>query len=242
VRRWVTQTARKCAYHVSVSEYVRQSVEQLAGVRQNFVVIPNGVDGSMFTTSVNGHGRMPGQILFVGAVRPVKGVDILLKSMRLLADRGVSTQVVLVGEAYYGAYRQEEIRLKQMVSDLGLEHRVQFVGKKAPHELVGYMQQCAALVLPSRAESFGMVLVEALACGTPVVTTRCGGPEEIVNEHVGVLVPPEDPEALASGIEHVLEHNADYHPARLRAHALENFGLDSVGRRLEDLYQKALNR
>jgi teichuronic acid biosynthesis glycosyltransferase TuaC len=242
VRRWATRAARQCVYHVSVSEFVRQSVEQVTGARQNLVVIPNGVDGSMFTTSLNGHGRVPGQILFAGAVRPIKGVDILLKSMRLLADRGIGAKLVLVGEAYYRAYRQEEARLQQMVSDLGLRDRVRFVGKKTPSELVSYMQESVTLVLPSRAESFGMVLVEALACGTPVVATRCGGPEEIVNEQVGVLVPPEDPEALARGIEHVLEHGADYDPTRLRAHALENFGLDSVGRRLEDLYQKALDR
>jgi glycosyltransferase involved in cell wall biosynthesis len=82
-----------------------------------------------------------------------------------------------------------------------------------------------------------MVLVEALACGTPVVSTGCGGPEDIVNDRVGVLVPPENPQALARGIEHVLDHQADYDKALLLAHALENFGLESVGRRLEKVYR-----
>ena len=240
VRRRMIRAACHCTYHVSVSESVRRSVEQVTGVRRNSVVIPNGVDGSIFTRSVNGRRATPGQILFAGAVRPIKGVDVLLKALRLLVDRGADAKLVLVGEAYYGAYRQEEIRLGQMVSSLDLNDRVRFVGKQTPRELVVHMQESAVLVLPSRAESFGVVLVEALACGTPVVATRCGGPEEIVNEQVGVLVPPEDPEALAQGIRHVLDHRTDYDPARLRAHALENFGLDSVGRRIEDLYNRAL--
>ena len=104
------------------------------------------------------------------------------------------------------------------------------------------MQQSAALILPSRAESLGMVLVEALACGTPVVATRCGGPEDIVNEQVGILVPPEDPQALANGIEHVLDRQAAYDPVKLRTHALENFGLQSVGDRLADVYEEAVRQ
>jgi glycosyltransferase involved in cell wall biosynthesis len=240
VRRYSTWAAAHSVYVIAISESVRTSIERYTGKRNNLVVIPDGVDGSIFTTSSNGRRRIRNRLVFVGAVRPVKGVDVLLKAVRLLADKAREVDVVLVGEAYYGPYRQEELRLQRMVTELKLEDRVRFAGKQPLAELVRCMQESAVLVLPSRAESFGMVLVEALACGTPVVATRCGGPEDIVNEQVGVLVPPEDPEALARGIEYVLEHRADYDPARLRAHALENFGLDSIARRLEDLYNRAL--
>ena len=84
------------------------------------------------------------------------------------------------------------------------------------------------------------MLVEALACGTPVVATRCGGPEDIVKEGVGVLVSPEDPETLARGIEHVLDRRAAYDPAALRAYALEQFGSRPVSLRMASLYQEAI--
>jgi teichuronic acid biosynthesis glycosyltransferase TuaC len=238
VRQRAAQAVQQCSFHVSVSESVRKSVEKYVGKRENLVVIPNAVDGSVFNFSP-GRRRVENRILFVGAVRPIKGVDVLLKAMRLLADKGRDANLVVVGEAFYEAYRREEGRLRQMVKDLQLEERVQFIGKKAPAELSDYIQESSVLVLPSRAESFGMVLVEALACGTPVVATRCGGPEDIVSEKVGVLAPPEDPHALARAIEHVLDRRADYDPAELRTHALENFGLESVGRRLAQLYQEA---
>jgi len=160
--------------------------------------------------------------------------------MKLLADRGRELKLVLVGESFYASYRREYERLRQMAADLGLGARVEFAGKKLGAELVRYMQDSALLVLPSRRESLGTVLVEALACGTPVVATRCGGPEDIVNDQVGVLVPPEDPEALARGIEHLLERRASYDPNRLRAYALENFGVEAVARQLASLYREAL--
>jgi glycosyltransferase involved in cell wall biosynthesis len=240
VRERAIWAARQSACHMAVSRSVRSTIESFAGKLENLVVIPDGVDGSEFSLPANQNRRVPDQIVFVGAVRPVKGVDVLLEAVRVLADRGRRLSLVLVGEAYFGTYRQEELRLKQMVSELRLGDCVRFVGKQPLPELVRYMRQSAALVLPSRAESLGMVLVEALACGTPVVATRCGGPEDIVNDRVGVLVPPEDPAALADGIEHVLDHH--YDPAILRAHALENFGLEYVGQRLSKVYQDAVVR
>jgi glycosyltransferase involved in cell wall biosynthesis len=119
---------------------------------------------------------------------------------------------------------------------------VQFVGKKLPPELTRYMQESAVLVLPSRAESLGLVLVESLACGTPVVATRCGGPEDIVDDQVGVLVAPEDPEALARGIEQVIDQRDRYDPALLRRRALERFGIEVVGRRLRDVYENVIGQ
>jgi glycosyltransferase involved in cell wall biosynthesis len=240
VRQRAAWAVKNCASHMSVSASVLRSVEECIGKRANLRVLPNAVDGSVFALPNSGTKRIADRILFVGAVRPVKGADILLKSLEILRDRRRRVSLDIVGEPFFQRYRREDGRLRRMASDLGLEDRVTFVGKKAPAELVPYIQRSAALVLPSRIESFGVVLVEALACGTPVVSTRCGGPEDIVNEHVGVLVPPENPEALARGIEHVLDHQADYDPAELRAHALENFGLESVGRRLQKVYQDAV--
>ena len=103
------------------------------------------------------------------------------------------------------------------------------------------MAESAVVVLPSRAESFGAVLVEALACGTPVVATRCGGPEDIVQDGVGELVPVEDSVALADALSRVL---AD--PGHVRSDALcaalrvERFGWDTIVDRVHDVYRDAV--
>jgi teichuronic acid biosynthesis glycosyltransferase TuaC len=85
------------------------------------------------------------------------------------------------------------------------------------------------------------VLIEAMACGTPVVATRCGGPEEVVTPTVGVLVPPEDPPALAEGLIEVLEHGDRYNPQVLRAYALRRYGMPTVSAQLQAIYNAVLD-
>jgi teichuronic acid biosynthesis glycosyltransferase TuaC len=234
------QAVRGCKRFIVVSEFARSTVERHAGKIEDAVVIPDSVDGSVFCLPPNGQERIPDQILFAGLLRPVKGVDILLRALRILADRGCMVKLVLATAAVFASHRREEQRLRTMARELNIEDRVRFAGKQSHPELAGLMQQSAALVLPSRSESLGMVLVEALACGTPVVATRCGGPEEILNERVGVLAPREDPEALAGAIESVLSRRMSYDAAGLRAYALEKFGAEQVGRRLMRVYEEAL--
>lgn len=241
VRGESLKAVEECSFHIAVSGSVRESVALVVGATDKLRVIPVGVDGTVFTKCEDGFQPHPNQILFVGAIRPVKGVDVLLRAIRLLADSGRNVTLAVVGESYFRSYQREYDRLQQLVDDLQLRSRVNFVGKRRPPELVHCIQESAVLVLPSRAESFGMVLVEALACGRPVVATRCGGPEDIVSEEVGVLVPPGDPAALAAGITQVLDRRSEYDPAKLRAYALERFGLESVGKRLQGLYAEALS-
>jgi teichuronic acid biosynthesis glycosyltransferase TuaC len=240
VRRQAVWAARRCAFHVAISSAVRASIEHHTGPSARLRVIPDAVDDSVFVLPANGARRIDGQLLFVGAIRRVKGVDVLLRSLRLLADRGRDVSLRLVGEGHFERYARDQEHVRSLTTELGLEDRVEFVGRKPLAELVGELQQSAALVLPSRAESLGMVLVEALACGTPVVATRCGGPEDIVDESVGTLVPPEDPVALAGGIERVLDREPEFERASLREHVLCRFGLDSVIGRYADLYEEAL--
>jgi glycosyltransferase involved in cell wall biosynthesis len=242
VRRLSLRAISESTFPIAISRSVRDSITYYTGELPNLHIIPDGVDGSIFRRRPDGLQLSPDQVLFVGVTRPLKGVDILLKAMRLLVDRGSPAKLLLVGGSFYAAYRQEHDRLVQMAQDLGLTDHVHFGGEKPLPELVRHMQESALLVLPSRIESFGAVLVEALACGTPVVATRCGGPEDIVTDEVGVLVPPENPEALAAAIEQVLQQRAHYDPAKLRAYALERFSWDRIARDVVQLYQQAILR
>lgn len=240
VRRQAVWAAQHCAFHVAISRALRQSIVKYSGDSARLRVIPDGVDGLVFRLPPTGHAFTPSQVLFVGNIRHVKGVDILLRAIALLAVRRPEVRLVLVGESFYASYRAEYERMKQLAAELGINDRVEFAGGKTDEEVVRCMQECAVLVLPSRRESLGMVLAEALCCGTPVVSTRSGGPEDIVTSDVGILVPPDDPAALADGILQVLERRPSYEPRLLRESALARFGLDSVQHRVAALYDEAL--
>jgi glycosyltransferase involved in cell wall biosynthesis len=240
VRRQAVWAARQASFQIAISRSVKESIEHVTGRLEHLEIIPDAVDGRAFTLPPNGGARVRDRILFVGAVRPVKGLDVLIEAVSDLRRQGREVELDVIGEGHFEVYRREQARLQQLTVELGLGESVRFLGRKPLPELVSAMQQASALVLPSRAESLGMVLVEALACGTPVVATRCGGPEDIVTDGVGVLVPPENPSALADGILSVLDHPDRYESARLREHALARFGADVVAERILDLYRRAL--
>jgi glycosyltransferase involved in cell wall biosynthesis len=243
VRRQAVWAAQTCAFHLPVSRSVRKTIVHFTGESDRLRVVPVGVDGSVFTPLPDGRHPKPHQIVYVGRLHFKKGVDVLLNVMRQLIERRPQVRLVLVGgDLYYRHYRLQEEQLRRMAQDLGLQNHVEFVGMKPPHEVAQYVRESALLVLPSRSESFGATLVEALACGVPVVATRCGGPEDIVNDEVGVLVPKEDPDALVAGLEAVLDRRGEYAADKLRAYALENFSWERVAQQTVHLYRAAVQR
>lgn len=233
--------AKGSASLIAVSNYVRDTIIHFTGQPEKVRVIPIGVDGSIFTPHKGNNKVNKGQILYVGFINFNKGIDILLKAFCHILKRSPYAKLVMVGGSFYNDTMKQEERLRQMAKDLGLNNYVEFAGIKSPTEVAKYMRESTMLVLPSRAESFGAVLVEALACGTPVVATRCGGPEEIVNDKVGILVPREDDNALALAIEQILDHRHNYDPVQLRAYALKRFAWKNITHSIIDLYNEVLD-
>jgi len=238
VRRQSVWAARRARAVLALSTSVQESIRRWAGPEPEVRVVPNGVDGDVFVPCEDPRDRDPDQILYAGRFDFVKGADVLLGAMRLLLERRPSSRLLVIGGSYYRRKRLEEERIRRMAVELGLDGRVRFTDPVPGPELARAMRRSAVLVLPSRAESFGTVLVEALSCGTPVVATRCGGPEDIVTESVGVLVPVEDERALADGMESVLVNRSRYDPSALRAYALERFSWRSVAERVAAVYDE----
>lgn len=242
IRRQALWAANRSKYQVAISRLVRDEMVQLLGDSSRVRIIPDGVDGEAFTPGADSTNWNPNQIVFVGFINYIKGFDILLKALQQLGQRRPNTRLVVVGGSYFRGKKILEDRLRQMTVDLGLSNVVQFAGTKSLPDLVQTIRESALLVLPSRSESFGSVLVEALACGTPVVATKCGGPEDIVTDEVGRLVPREDPDALATALEDVLENRHRFDPASLRRYALANFDWARIAEKYIDLYREALDR
>jgi glycosyltransferase involved in cell wall biosynthesis len=242
IRRQMTWAGRSVDAHIAISRSVRQQIQHHTGRPDKIRVIPDGVDGSEFPLANGRHGARPDTILYVGHINEVKGVDVLLGAMRLLVARRPSARLVLVGATFYRAKRLLGERMRALAGELGIAEHVEFAGPQPHDELIRHMHESSVLVLPSRAESFGCVLVEALACGRPVVATRCGGPEDIVNDSVGRLVPPADERSLAEAILDVLSRPERFDPARLRSYALQNFSWDRVAARTAGVYGEVLEQ
>jgi rhamnosyl/mannosyltransferase len=200
VRRFLRRAARVIVAspnHVSMSPFLR-------AVAERCVVIPYGIDRQWLTTAKDSAAATWRKkldeplILFVGRFRHYKGIDVLLPAMTR-----IRASLALVGS---GA---SEAALHQQVRRLGLDTRVTVLGHLEGEKLRALYHACDVFVLPStnKAEAFGLVQLEAMACGRPVVSTALGTGTTFVNQHevTGLVVPPNDPEALAAAIQRLVD-------------------------------------
>ena len=171
--------------------------------------IPNGCDASIFhpqsraeARAALGIGADAELVVYVGRLVPEKGLRELLDATATLARQRPKLQLALVGE---GPMRAElEARV---AANPGL--RVHLPGAQGPHVVARWMAASSLVTLPSYSEGHPNVLVEALACGRPVVATPVGGIPEVVDAGCGLLVPARDPAALAAGLHDALDRHWD---------------------------------
>ncbi len=176
-------------------------------------VIPCGVDVNLFRPLPRGEARallnLPPDakiVLFVGRLEPIKGVDILLDALSHLTCDGCQGIALIVGGNLDG---DEAARLLAIRDDLGLRDNVRFLGAQEQRTLPYFYAAADICVVPSFYESFGMVAIEAMACGLPVIASRAGGLQfTIEHETNGLLVPPGDSIALASALQRLLVDDA----------------------------------
>jgi D-inositol-3-phosphate glycosyltransferase len=178
-------------------------------------VVPCGVDTALFTPGAAeaaraglGLGDGPA-LLYVGRLAPIKGLATLLDALAVLRGGGSRARLLVVGGDADEPVNGHEADLRARVAGLGLGETVRFVGPQPQERLRDYYVAADATVLPSYYESFGMVALEAMACGSPVIATRVGGlPTTVRDEVTGLLVPDRDPAALARTIARMLDDAA----------------------------------
>jgi len=241
VRRQAVAAANESVFHIAVSRSVRENIAHFTGENERLRVIPVGVDMEVFKPLPPGQKPDPDSILYVGRIHETKGVDVLLHAMRQLVEHRPFVRLSLIGGSFYPHWREQEERLKRLSEKLDLTQHVGFFGIQPPDQVAEAMRKSTLLVLPSRRETLGAVLIEALACGTPVVATRCGGPEDVVIEAVGRLVPKEDPLSLAEAMEFVLAERQRFDAQVLRSYAKKNFSWQHVAEQTVNLYRAALS-
>jgi glycosyltransferase involved in cell wall biosynthesis len=232
---------RRAAAFVAVSEPIRAELAR-AGIPEDRIrSIPNGVDTRRFSPVEDAERRRLRRALglppvpvalYSGRLAPEKGVDLLVAAWAEARRRGVLGTLCLVGEG------PERAALERRARGLGVAGAVRFAG--AAQDLVPWLRAADAFVLPSRQEGTSVALLEAMACAVPVVATDVGGTRAAAGD-TALLVPPDDPAAIAEALSFLLET-----PERGRtvgragrARAVERFGIVEIARRHLDLYGEA---
>jgi glycosyltransferase involved in cell wall biosynthesis len=213
----------------AVSRAHARSIEQFTD--RTIEVMPNFIDETRFAPGTRERSS-PVELLSVGHLCHQKGFDILLRALRLCLDDGLALRLSIVGK---GHLRDE---LEMLASELRLGDHVAWLGAPDRSTMPDVYRSADVFVLASRHESFGVVVIEALASGVPVVATQCGGPEEIVTPSCGALAPIEDPAALAAAISRVVRGR--FERSAIRAHFEANYSASAVVPRLAELYREAI--
>ena len=197
---------------VNCSEEETQFRRLYGDPRGRVEVISPGVEHAFFAPGDRRGARqaigLPADVpvlLFVGRIQPLKGPEV---AVRALAELGRRDALLVVVGGSSGAEGDDQVtRLHALVDELGLRQQVLFVPPQPHHILSTYYRAADVVVVPSRSESFGLVALEASACGTPVVASAVGGLLTLVDHgETGYLVPDRDPALFAHYLREVIEH------------------------------------
>lgn len=229
-RRRLQAVMQAAAVNACVSSALAAVMQPIAPTR----VIPDLVNEDRFVPAPCAAGEAF-RFRAMGQLRPIKGYDTLITAFAALCDR--TDRAVTLEIAGAGVLKDT---LQQQIDTLGIADRCRLVGVIPREETPQFMNGSDCFICSSRHETLSCVLNEAAACGKPVISTRCGGPADIVTEETGILVPTEDSEAMAAAMERMLSDAATYDAARIRTLTVERFGKAAVSRRLLEACEDAV--
>jgi glycosyltransferase involved in cell wall biosynthesis len=194
--RWEAEHARRADLVITISQYCKDRLQDLYGVRGSIVVVPELIDlgtwRQLFSAAPVTKGAGEFTVLSVCRFYPRKRLALLLRAAHLLRRRIPELRIRVVGGG------PEKASLLRLWHELRLENVVTWVGEASRHELAREYNRADVFCLPSVQEGFGIVFLEAMAAGKPIVAARAAAVPEVVRH--GVLVEPESAEALAEGI------------------------------------------
>lgn len=204
------RAVRRADCILAVSEDLRRRTIAMGVPPDRVHTVMNGRNSSLFHLRSRSAARQELQILagvelvvFAGRLVPVKRLGDLLSAARILATTRPNLQIVCIGDGPCLAKLTEGVRRK------GLTDVVRFIGAKSPPEIAKWLAACNVFCLPSQSEGTPNVILEALACGRPVVATDVGGIPSLVDSQCGILVKPEAPAALAQALDAALRGTWD---------------------------------
>jgi len=221
---------------VAVSSSLARAMN-CVGMAAPMNVIPNVVDTHFFCLPPKIKGEGVFRFVTIALLTKIKGIDMLLKAFAKSFKGNAEVVLEVCGDGV------ERNSLESLCDNLGIQAQVTFLGMLNENEVREALWKADAFVSSSHVETFGVVLIEAMSTGLPVVATRSGGPDEFVPTHLGCgLVAPGDFRLLSSSMKRQIDNRREIlgFRAKIREHIIQNFSKDVVGSALLELYEKTV--
>lgn len=232
-RRWVQETLEHVDQVIAVSPALAQQIQAFDKTIE-IRIIGNLINTDFFVpVKTERHHLTKTHFLAIGLLTQQKGLSFLLQAAAQLRQRGITTFELTIG-----GDGPERPRLERLAQSLGLADYCRFTGMLAREQVKHWMQHCEVFVLPSLHETFGLVLAEAMACGKPVIATRCGGPEFVVTPETGILVEAGNSAALANAMADFAQGRLQFDSQNVRRSVVERFGEAAFQKTTSALYEE----
>ena len=221
---------------ISVSAALADSLKEKFDIESE--VIHNMVSDNFFDQKPKKDGHKKTDVVkfvSVGSLVHGKGYDLIISALQKCKHSN-KCQISIVGGG------PEEANLKAQIAQCQLQDKVFLLGKKTPEEISELMAEADCFILASRRETFGIVYIEAMAKGKPVIATICGGPESFVNESNGLLIPAEDVEATVQAIDYMVENLDKFDGTAIRQFCHDNFSEEAISQKITAVYQEVIEK
>ena len=229
---WTRFIMQKANVVLTVSNHLKEEILAAKIHPKKIIVTHNPVDTDLFSLKINT--KTFNNILFVGRLDEFKGGLRCVKAFEKIISQHLQHKLTLIGDG------EEMLPIKNYIEQNEvLKSKIHLKGSMSKAEIALQMQEADFLVFPSRHESFGLVIAEALSCGLPVIVGNLTAPKEYVTNDCGILIPPDDISAMANAMQQLILHHISYQPISIRHYIINNFSFEIFGQRLKTIYVAA---
>jgi glycosyltransferase involved in cell wall biosynthesis len=208
---------------------------KLYGLTDNIDIIPNFVDENKFIPTNNYNNKYIYTFISVGGPSFDKGTDSLLRAFAKLPSNLNLTLAIAGSTTFINFYKKLSI-------SLGIYRRIFWLGLLSRADIIKLYQSGMIFILPSRSETFGISYVEAIMTGIPVIATKCGGPEDIINNINGIMVPIDDVDSLADAMYNIYNNYHLFSNFLIRNDAINRFSSTIITKKINEFYIKTINK
>ena len=216
---------------ISVGEKLKESMKNYTN--NHIIVVPNIVDTSLFKYVPVRENRKF-KFVSVCMLKADKNIELLLNAFANEFKDNNEISVMVIGDG------PERANLESLSEKLGIVKRVEFLGAVDREDLPSYLQKASAFALPSNYETFGVAYIEALACGLPIIATKCGGPEDFYEEKLGYIIPIGNLQALSKAMNDMVTNYNKFKKDEISKYIKEKFSKKVIIEKIEKIYLEVL--
>lgn len=215
---------------ICVSKPLAEKIEKNFKVKPE--IIPNIVDSGVFNFVNRKTGNPVFTFIAVANLIPSKRIDFLVTVFVRIAKKYQNARLTIIGDG------TEKNKITKLIGKYDLQSRICMAGNIKREKIKEYLEDSDCFVLPSQTETFGVSYIEAMATGLPVIATKCGGPEDFVNESNGILIEVDSESQLFEAMETMICSREHYNSFRISEQIIEQFSEKSVALKIQDMYKK----